>query len=108
MTRRVVICAEVWSDNLGDRVIAECTRNLIESVSPGTTVSLLDLCARPQPKAGQAPVTQARAAWRALAGVATSMRTIRLLMNVLSWGLRNCWKVRIFAARHSLVRTWFS
>ncbi|MFM9109857.1 MAG: hypothetical protein ACKOPN_04535, partial [Prochlorococcaceae cyanobacterium] len=59
---RVAICAEVWSTNLGDGVIAESLAYLVRRGQPDAEVSFLDLNDRPAPGCGGAIGLESRRA----------------------------------------------
>lgn len=65
---RVAICAEVWSTNLGDGVIAESLAYLVRRGQPDAEVSFLDLNDRPPPGRGGVPPERPHqpAPWRQL------------------------------------------
>jgi polysaccharide pyruvyl transferase WcaK-like protein len=86
MTMRIVICAEVWSENLGDRVIADCMQGLLRDVVPGSKVTLLDLSMRRPPQVSADHEASARRRYRrAFFRIAWRIRSARLLLTLASW-----------------------
>jgi polysaccharide pyruvyl transferase WcaK-like protein len=89
MSMRIVICAEVWSDNLGDQVIAQCMQGLLRQVAPQANIELLDLSARPRPQVtGQAREPARPSPWPTLYNVAAASRSARRLLSLASWFVR--------------------
>jgi polysaccharide pyruvyl transferase WcaK-like protein len=89
VSARIVICAEVWSENLGDRVIAECMQGVVQEVAPQSQVSLLDLSARRQPaSAGRADIPARDSQWRRFYRIVAANRPIRRVLTLASWWTR--------------------
>jgi polysaccharide pyruvyl transferase WcaK-like protein len=89
MSQRIVICAEVWSDNLGDQVIAQCMQGLLQQVAPQANTEVLDLSARRRPQASSHTRERARTSpWLKLHDIVAASRPARRVLSLASWFLR--------------------